>query len=128
MPAAAGAPRYENTAYRLGVVDIERTHLRAPPWVPPRIGVRGDEVGGKSGWCALTRALTPTLSRRRGGIKSVSVSRPRPTVGTGFPRYDGVGGRPIFVPFPLNCQNPGFVARRCFPTVSPTGPCRAISR
>ena len=38
---------------RLGVVHVGRYHNRAPPWVPPRIGVRGDEVGGKSigaGW------------------------------------------------------------------------------
>ena len=34
MPAAVGAPRYENVACRLGDVRIGRVHLATPPWVP----------------------------------------------------------------------------------------------
>ena len=90
----------------------------ALPWVPPRIGVRGDDgglasrLGDARGWLALTPASSagraPTLSHEERGKQrrsqigvgedewvGLAALRPCP-VGTGCPRYDeSEGGPPV---------------------------------
>ena len=46
MPVAAATTAHENVACRLGVVDFERTHLRARTWVPGFPGTTGMGLSG----------------------------------------------------------------------------------